>query len=120
MSQASQTTAPPSLQLSDEQKITVVFRVEPGSLGPTGKDYIDQFCPLAQTAFKTVDADFALWQIIPRHDKSLPELEYKLNGKSLNAAQAEKYLSVFDRHIDALEEHLEENISRLIEKFLGR
>lgn len=119
MSQAPQTTAA-GIALSDEQKITVIFRVEPGSLGPTGIDHIEQFCPLAQSAFEKIDADFALWQIIPRHDKSLPELEYRLNGKGLNASQAEKYLSVFNRHIDELEEHLEENISLLIENFLGR
>lgn len=109
-----------SLPLNDDQKITITFRVEPGSLGPTGKDHIEAYCDKAQQHFKTVDADFVHWQIIPRYDKSLPELQYSLINKTLNSSQAEKYLNLFGKCINEFEEHLEENISQLIEDFLDR
>lgn len=108
------------MNLSEAQKIIVTFRVEPGSLGPTGADHIEAYCAHAQSTFANIDAEFARWNIIPRHDKSLPELEYTLNGKRLNSTQAEKYLTLIGKPITTLEDDLEETISRLIEEFLGR
>lgn len=106
--------------LTNAQKLQVIFRVEPGSLGPEGKDHIESYCQEAQSLFTDIDADIARWAIIPRYDKSLPELEYQLQSQRLSAEQAERYLSALGKHINELEEHLEEHIAESIESFLGR
>lgn len=106
--------------LSDDKKLTVLFRVEPGCLGPKGKDYIEDFCHFAGKEFAEVDADFVRWQIVPRYDKSLPETQYLLAGKQLTYSQACKYLALFGKELDDFEMHLNEKLSELIDEHLGR
>lgn len=65
-----------SLPLSDEMKLTVVFRVEPGCLGPQGANSVDEFCLFAQSKVESLDSDYVIWSIIPRNDKTLPEGHY--------------------------------------------
>ena len=108
------------LPLPQDKKLTVVFRVEPGCLGPNGSAHIEDFCGFARTQVESVDADFVHWQIVPRHDKSLPEMQYEVSSKRLNHIQAEKYLQVFDKSLDEFESHLFEKVTHLIETYLGR
>ena len=60
-----------NLPLPEEKKLTVLFRLEPGCLGPKGVEHIDNFCQLAQKEFKSFHSDFVQWTIVPRIDKSL-------------------------------------------------
>lgn len=106
--------------LTDEQKLVITFRVEPGCLGPTGAELVDGFCEYAQQAMQTVDADYVVWNIVPRSDKTLPEMECMIVGKKLTLTQADKYLSVFGKTLDEFETHLGEKLAALINSYLGR
>lgn len=106
-----------SSKLTKEQKLTVTYRVEPGCLGPTGADLIEAFCQYAQSQLQTLDADYINWSIIPRFDKTLPEMSYQVLGKRTTHQQAEKYLSVFGKSLDELEAHLTDKLAELIGSF---
>lgn len=108
-----------SVNLIDERKLSITYRVEPGCLGPDGVKVIDKFCGVAQQEFKSLDADYVIWNIVPRNDKSLPEMQFYVLGKMLTEAQAEKYLAGFDKDLAELEEHLSEKLATLIDNFLG-
>lgn len=109
-----------NLPLPQEKKLTILFRVESGCLGPQGATHIEEFCRLAQQEFASVDADFIHWEIIPRHDKSLAEMQYQVSNKKLSHDQAAKYLAVFNKDLDEFEGHLHQKLAVLIEQFLGR
>ncbi len=106
--------------LSPDKKLMVLFRVEPGCLGPKGKDLIDEFCRFAQKGVANIDADFVHWDIVARHDKALPELEYKIRDKKLSHDKAAKYLALFDKSLDEFEQHLNDQLGLLIEIYLKR
>lgn len=106
--------------LADEKnKLTVVLRVEPGCLGPNGKEYVEDFCRFAQEKVQALDAEFMHWEVVPRHDKTLAEVQYKVANKNLNHAQAAKYLDVFARDIDEFESELQDRLATFIDQFLG-
>jgi translation initiation factor 2 alpha subunit (eIF-2alpha) len=108
------------LPLPSYKKLSVIFRVEPGCLGPDGVDHIEDFCKFAKKEVLELDADFVRWVITPRYDKTLAETEYKINNKRLTHDKAEKYLGVFGKNPDEFEEHLQEKLSILIDQYLGR
>jgi len=108
------------LPLDQNKKLQVIFRVEPGCLGPKGAEYVVDFCLTAQKAVDNIDADFVHWEITPRDDKELPEMEYKLASKKLTHDKAEKYLSLFNKDLDEFEGHLHDKLALLIEDYLGR
>ncbi len=105
--------------LPQEKKLTVLFRVEPGSLGPDGSEHVGKFCDFAQKEFELIDSDFIHWEIVPRYDKSLPEMEYRVGVKILTHDKAEKYLKIFEKILDEFEDDLVKTLSRLIGQFLG-
>jgi len=105
------------LPLPQDKKLTVRCRVEPGCLGPRGSDLIEEFCKHAQIQIENFDADFIHWQIIPRHDKSLAEIEYKINNKTITHNQAAIYLDKFSRNLDEFEDFFHETLVELIEEF---
>ena len=98
----------------------VLFRVEPGCLGPDGIDHIEKFCLYAEKQVASVDADFVHWDIVPRLDKKLPEIEYKVSHKKLSHDKAAKYLNIFSKNLDEFEAHLNDKLTLLIEEFLTR
>ncbi|AWB68317.1 hypothetical protein C2869_18730 [Saccharobesus litoralis] len=106
--------------LSVHEKLTVIYRLEPGCLGPTGKDHIEDFCQYANKSLRSIDSECVNWAIIPRYDKSLPELEYQIQRKKLDKAKAEQFIDVFKKDLDSLEEHMHEQLSLLIDNFLQR
>lgn len=108
------------LPLPQEKKLTIVYRIEPGCLGPNGKDHIIEFCSFAQKEVESIDSDFILWVIEPRYDKAMPETQYKINNKRLTHGKASKYLNIFKKNIDEFEEHLNEKVVHLIDQYLGR
>lgn len=97
-------------------KLAIRFRLEPGCLGPTGADYIDDFCRLINQVEFTYP--FVTLEVVPRNDKTLPEWEYLLNGKLISEDQAERVLSVNDFNLDGMEEKVEEFITLKVEKFM--
>ncbi|MDX1451946.1 MAG: hypothetical protein R3183_05265 [Oleiphilaceae bacterium] len=104
--------------LSDTQKLHLTFRVEPGCLGPDGANYVDDFCAFAQTRFGDIDKEFIRWEITPRNDKSLPETEYRVNEKKLDADKAERYLRALEHNLDEVEDHLHSTLATLIDEFM--
>ena len=105
--------------LSQDKKLTVVFRVEAGCLGPKGEDHIDEFCRIATNDFKSIDSDFIHWKITPRDNKSLSEMEYRINNKNLSHDKAATYLDLFKKNLDEFEEHLHDKLAVLIDQYLG-
>lgn len=108
------------LPLPREKKLTVVFRVEPGCLGPEGQKHAEEFCAFAQQACEPIDADFVHWEIVPRYDKSKPEHEYNINSRYLSHDKAEQYLALFGKSLDEFEGHFHDRVTQLIEEFHGR
>lgn len=101
-------------------KITVICRVEPGCLGPTGADHVEAFCKLGQKEFDAIDPDIINWEIIPRFDKSLPELQYKLNGFYLNNGQSELYLKALGKDPEEFEQALFKQLTVSVNHYFGR
>lgn len=106
--------------LPREKKLNVLYRVEPGCLGPDGPKKIEDFCEYAKKEVENLDANFVHWDILPRFDKTLPEMEYKALNKNLTHDQADRYLAVFEQSLDEFEEHLHDKLGVLIENYLGR
>lgn len=101
------------------KKLTVIARVEPGSLGPDGVDKIEDFCRFANQNLETDGQRYTKWQIIPRYDKTLPEMEYYIQHKKLNPFQVTKYLSFFQSDVDLFEEDFYGHLTNCIERYLG-
>ncbi len=107
------------LPLDQNKKLCVTFRLEAGCLGPQGEDHISAFCESAQVMVNKMHADFVNWSIVPRSDKSLAEIEYKLNNKKLTHDKAAKYLEIFGKNLDEFEENLQDKLALHIDKYLG-
>ncbi|PCJ32956.1 MAG: hypothetical protein COA90_01470 [Gammaproteobacteria bacterium] len=99
--------------------MSVVYRIESGCLGPKGDTHVVDFCKFAQSEFKSLDSDFIAWNIEPRDDKTLPEMQYTLKGKKITQSQAKKYLSLFDKSIEKFEDKLDDKLEVLIEKYMA-
>jgi len=106
--------------ISEEKKMTVIFRMEPGSLGPDGRQYISEFCEFAQVQLQACSAFYINWSITPRLDKSLAEMEFQLANKKLTSAKASQYLAFFNENLDNFEEQLENNLEAIINQYFGR
>ena len=104
--------------LSQENKLTVLCRVEPGCLGPDGKDHIEGFCRFALTAMTPINSAFVHWIITPRYDKTLPEIQYQLLDRKLSYLQAAKYLETLGQDPDDFATALDEKLASLIEQYL--
>lgn len=100
----------------DEKKLLITYRLEAGCLGPDGENHITQFCQFAQSKFKA-DEEYMIWNLVDRSDKSLPEIQYSVMGKNLTTVQTQKYLSLFGKNIDLLEEQLSEKIADIIYQY---
>jgi len=106
--------------LASAKKMTVIFRIEPGSLGPDGKEYVKEFCEFAQTQLQASPSYYLNWFIVPRYDKTLSELTFQLGNKTMTQEQATKYLSLFGESYMHFEEQLEGNLEAMINQYFGR
>ena len=106
-------------QLSNDQKLKVTYRVEPGCLGPEGAKYVRKFCKFAEQAVVDLDAEFIEWHIVPRFNKGVSEMRYTVNKKQLTHDKADKYLSMFGKELDEFEGHLEERLATIIDDFMS-
>ena len=107
-----------SLPSSADKKLSVIFRVEPGCLGPEGSSHISQFCDFSQSKIRSSNSDYIVWNIVPRNDKSLPEMEYSLAKKRLSHSQAEKYLALFGKNLDELDSDFGDTLEVLINQYM--
>jgi len=101
-------------------RLTITFRVEPGCLGPQGNEYVTPFCKQAHQTFQALEADVIEWNIVPRFDKALDEIEFKLQNKLLNQAQTSKYFNIIERSQEETEELLHNKIADLIDEFMDQ
>ena len=108
------------LPLFKNKKLAVLFRVEPGCLGPDGINLVEKFCVFAASQTDFVDTDYTHMDIVPRFDKALPEIEYSVANKKLTHDKAEKYLAIFKQDLDDFEMSLFEGITVVIIKFFDR
>ena len=108
-----------NLPLPNNKKLTVLFRLESGCLGPKGEEHIEKFCQLAQKEFEALHSDYVLWSIVPRHDKSLPETQYKINNKKLSTDKAEKFLKIFNQNMNKFEDQMHKKLANFIDKYMG-
>jgi len=106
------------LSLSNDLKLTVLFRVEPDCLGPDGERHVQGFCDFAQKEVESIDSDFVDWCVTPMFDKLQPEIEYKIGSKKLTNDKVARYLEMFDKNQSEFEAYISEKISLLISQYL--
>jgi len=108
------------MPFSHDSKLIVLCRVEPGCLGPDGKDHIENFCLFAQKAMPLISPTFVSWSIVPRYDKTLPEIQYQVNDRKLTYAQFEKFMEMIDKDPTEFSTQLDDNLAGLIDRYLAR
>ena len=104
----------------EDKKMIVTFRVEPGSLGPEGAEYVVEFCEFAQIQLQACATAHITWSIVPRYDKSLPEMGFQVSTKKLTRAQAMQYLNIFNEKLADFEDQLEDHLEAIINQYFGR
>jgi hypothetical protein len=102
------------------KKLLVMYRIEPGCLGPQGADFVEDFCVFAKRKLKDTHGHCLRWTIKPRYDKSLPELEFQIKNAVVSRENATKYMGSFDIDIDAFEESLDETLADLVDAYFER
>ncbi|GFD82530.1 hypothetical protein KUL118_53920 [Tenacibaculum sp. KUL118] len=107
-------------QLPLYKKLLVMYRIEPGCLGPQGADYVEEFCVFAKKRLKDRHNHCLRWAIKPRYDKTRPELEFQIKNATLSRDNAARYLASFDIEIDAFEEALDEELADMVDAFFER
>ena len=95
----------------------MLFRVEPGCMGPAGIDHINEFVDYANQHITSLNKPFVNWRIEARTNKKLPEIEYRVGNKLLKEPQVEKYLTVFGSSVDSFEEEVNERIAEMVDEF---
>ena len=103
-----------------QKKLTVIFRIEAGCLGPEGESHVARFCIQARAKLLGLYPDFIDWEVIPRIDKNLPEMDYAISDKKLSRSQATRYLSIFHLEIDAFEMEVFDELPDMIDQYFGR
>jgi len=104
----------------EERKMRVLFRIEPGSLGPDGAEHVVEFCLFAQAQFQACSVYYLNWVIEPRFDKKLKEMNFELGSKELDKAQVDKYFAFFGENYAHFVEQLENNLEAMIDQYFGR
>lgn len=104
--------------LPKEKKLSVLFRLEPGCLGPQGIDFIEAFCDFVNQQLQ--QPYFSELVVVPRFDKTLPEWEYHINNRSLDKTKVGIYLSLFKTDKNTFEQQFEEQLTESIELFFSR
>jgi|TARA_R110000850_G_scaffold86886_2_gene186935 hypothetical protein len=108
---------PHSIALDNNKKLEIIYRIEGGCLGPEGHNHIDKFCTYAQEKIQSSSSNFVNLNIVPRHDKSLAEMQFSVLSKKITHLQAEKYLSYFGQSLDDIECELSDQLTGLIETY---
>ena len=104
--------------LPSDKQLAVLFRLEPGCLGPQGVDYIEEFCSFINN--QPPELHYARFHFVARYDKKLPEWEYSINKRNLNDEKVALYLNLFQTDKHSFEEEIEELLAQRIELFFSR
>ena len=104
----------------NDKKLTILYRIEPGCLGPDGKARIEEFCRFSEEKMRDLDSWFLNWDIQPRNDKALPEVQFQLLGKKISYQQASTYMELFDKNIELFSEDVDDEMANFIELFLKK
>ena len=102
------------------KKLSVLCRVEPGCLGPDGREHIEAFCTLAQQAMKHFAVDLVTWTLVRRYDKTMPEMEYTVDHKNLSRSQVSQYFNTLGQDLDTFEEVFNDKLTAFINLYLAR
>jgi len=108
------------MTVSSPKKLTVIFRIEAGCLGPEGSSHVARFCVQARAKLQSLHGGFIEWDVVPRDDKTLPEIDYAVSGKKLSRDQASRFLSVFNFEIDNFEMTVFDELPEMIDQYFGR
>lgn len=106
--------------IPNDKKMLVIFRMEPGALGPKGAEYIQQFCDFANPQLQGQARTYLVCFIEPRFDKSLAEIEFQISAKKLSRSKANQYLNLFGENLTHFEDQFEDLLEAIIDQFLGR
>ncbi len=98
--------------------LSILYRIEPGCLGPQGVDEVEDFAHVAQKYFNLTCADKISWQLVPRYNKRLPEFQYSVAGKGLDKHQATSVLEAYGLKLDEIEARFEDKLPELIDQFI--
>ena len=104
--------------MSQDKRLHLLYRVEPGCLGPTGIDFVEGFCEFAQKKIKA--PVYAQFCFVPRFDKALSEREYTIGNKNLSDTQVIAFLDKFDKEKSDFEDQIDELLSHAIDAYLNR
>ncbi|MBQ4838069.1 hypothetical protein [Pseudoalteromonas luteoviolacea] len=94
----------------------IQLRLEPGCMGPQGKDHIEAFCQKENAG--PWQNQFATVCVVPRYDKTLPEWEYRVKNKLLSAEQASKFISMHATTKSELEDNIESYMAEEIDAYM--
>lgn len=94
--------------------MTLLFRIEPGCLGPDGRQHIETFCKLAEQVYLRHPLTGVQFEFVPRYDKQLPEREFLLGERTLNREQAVRLMEHYGHELPHIEAQLDDTLSRLI------
>ena len=103
------------MQINDDKKIRLMYRIEPGCLGPKGAE---DFCRFANKHIKS--PFYGQFVFLPRYDKTIDERQYSVNSRNLSLAQARAYLKHFEINIEEFEEQLDELLTKAIDLYFKR
>ena len=106
--------------MSEKKSIGVLYRLEPGCLGPTGDEHVVPFCELVNKAMPSLHKGTINFQVEPRLDKSAPEISYTFNNKLLSTAQAESCLKALALELGDFEDELHDKMTHLTGQYLAR
>ena len=110
----------PTSNIPNEKKLTILYRVEPGCLGPNGKQQIDEFCQFAAAKLRQLDSLFLIWDIQPRSDKRLPEIQFQFMRKNISYHQATIYLEKIGKNITQFSNKIDDEMANYIDMFLSK
>ncbi|MCF2857764.1 hypothetical protein L1286_09795 [Pseudoalteromonas sp. SMS1] len=99
-----------------ELQVCIQLRLEPGCMGPQGKEHIEAFCKKENTT--PWQNNFAIVSVVPRYDKTLPEWEYRLKNKLLKAEQVVRVVEMHNITKADLEEEIETHIAQEIDLYM--
>lgn len=108
------------MHIPEQKKMTAIFRIEPGCLGPEGASHVEDFCQKAHQAFSGIHSGFLNWKVVPRYDKTLPELDFALRERPMSREHAKRYFELFEIDVDEFEETTFGKLPEMIDAFFGR
>ncbi|MEM7209046.1 MAG: hypothetical protein AAF434_14580 [Pseudomonadota bacterium] len=105
---------------TDKTRVLITYRIEPGCLGPDGDQHVDAFCEFVQPYLSVLYPRSCTWNVVPRHDKALDEIEYSLIGRKLTKAQSLKFFESMNSDLPRIEQQAQTVLVESIEVYLGR